>query len=60
VLVLGGVLALEAADLATIGAVAPELERALGISHAQLGLLAAVGTLTAAAATTGPASGHRS
>ncbi|HEY7077191.1 MAG TPA: MFS transporter [Solirubrobacteraceae bacterium] len=48
VLLLGGVLALESADLSTIGAVGPELESALGITHAQLGLLAAAGTLTAA------------
>jgi MFS family permease len=48
VLLLGGVLALESADLSTIGAVGPELEASLGITHAQLGLLAAAGTLTAA------------
>jgi MFS family permease len=51
VLLLGGVLALESADLATIGAVGPELEHSLAISHAQLGLLAAAGTLMAAVAT---------
>jgi hypothetical protein len=41
VLLLGAVLALESADLSTIGAVGPELEASLGITHAQLGLLAA-------------------
>jgi MFS family permease len=51
VLMLGGVLALESADLSAIGAIGPQLERALEISHAQLGLLAAAGTLTAAVAT---------
>jgi MFS family permease len=51
VLMLGGVLALESADLSAIGAIGPQLEYALGISHAQLGLLAAAGTLTAAVAT---------
>ncbi|HWE13180.1 MAG TPA: MFS transporter [Solirubrobacteraceae bacterium] len=45
------VLALESADLATVGAVAPQLEAAFGISYAQLGLLAAVSTFVGALAT---------
>ncbi|MEU8259832.1 MFS transporter [Micromonospora sp. NPDC048999] len=42
VLLLASVLALNSADTGTIGAAANQLERDLGISHAQLGLLAAV------------------
>jgi MFS family permease len=45
------VLALESADLATVGAVAPQLQASLGISETQLGLLAAVPTLIGALAT---------
>jgi predicted MFS family arabinose efflux permease len=45
------VLALENADLATVGAVAPQLQTAFGISYAQLGLLAAISTLVGALAT---------
>jgi MFS family permease len=48
---LAAVLALQSADLATIGAVGGQLERALGIGHFQLGLLAAVASVFAAAAT---------
>jgi MFS family permease len=48
---LAAVLALQAADLATIGAVGAELEGSLGISHFQLGVLAAVAALLGAAAT---------
>jgi MFS family permease len=51
VLLLGGVLALEGADLGTVGAVAGPLERSLGLTHAQLGLLASAGTLVGALAT---------
>ena len=40
VLLLGGVLALNSADTGTLGAAANQLEADLGISHAQLGLLA--------------------
>ena len=51
VLLLGGVLALNTADTGTIGAAAAQLEADLGISHAQLGLLAtassAVGAIAA-------------
>jgi MFS family permease len=45
------VLALESADLATVGAVAPQLQAAFGISETQLGLLAAVSTFIGALAT---------
>lgn len=48
---LAAVLALQSADLATVGAVGGQLEEALGIDHFQLGLLAAVATIFAAAAT---------
>jgi MFS family permease len=51
VALLAGVLALEGADLGTIGAVAGPLERSLGLTHAQLGLLASAGTLVGALAT---------
>lgn len=44
----GGVLALSSADAATIGAVAPQLERALHIGNAKIGLLSAVGLLVGA------------
>jgi MFS family permease len=45
------VLGLEAADQGTIGAVATQLEGSLGITHTELGLLASVTALIAAAAT---------
>jgi MFS family permease len=45
------VLALESADLATVGASAPQLQAAFGISETQLGLLAAVSTFVGAIAT---------
>lgn len=45
------VLALDSADLATVGAVAPQLEHAFHISYAQLGLLAAISTFVGALAT---------
>jgi MFS family permease len=48
---LAAVLALQSADLATIGAVGGQLEEALRIDHFQLGLLAAVASIFAAAAT---------
>jgi predicted MFS family arabinose efflux permease len=48
---LAGVLALEAADQGTIGAVATQLERSLSISHTELGLLASATALVAAAVT---------
>jgi MFS family permease len=48
---LAAVLALQSADLATVGAVGGQLEGALGIDHFQLGLLAAAATIFAAAAT---------
>jgi predicted MFS family arabinose efflux permease len=51
VVLLAGVLALEGADLGTVGAVAGPLERSLGLTHAQLGLLASAGTLLGALAT---------
>ena len=45
------VLALESADLGTIGAVATQLEHGFHIRHAQLGLLASVSLLVGAAVT---------
>ena len=51
VVLLACVLALESADLATIGAAAPQLEAAFHISNAQLGLLAAISTFVGAVAT---------
>lgn len=51
VLLFGSVLALENADLATIGAAAPQLQDAFHISGAQLGLLAAISTFVGALAT---------
>ena len=45
------VLALESADLSTVGAVAPQLQTAFGITETQLGLLAAVSTFVGALAT---------
>src|SRR5579884_3178578 len=51
VVVLACVLALESADLATIGAAAPQIRRALAISNTELGLLAAVSTLVGAIVT---------
>jgi MFS family permease len=51
IVLFGCVLALESADLATVGAVAPQLQAAFGISETQLGLLAAVSTFVGALAT---------
>ena len=51
VLVLALVLALDSADLGTIGAIAGKLETALGISNAQLGVIAAVPSFMTALAT---------
>jgi MFS family permease len=48
---LAGVLALDSADLATVGAVAVSLERSLHIDDLELGVLASVVSLTAALAT---------
>jgi MFS family permease len=48
---LAAVLGLQTADTSTIGAIAPELQRALGISYAQLGLLTSVPLAVAAVAT---------
>jgi MFS family permease len=45
------VLALESADLSTVGAVAPQLQADFGISETQLGLLAAVSTFVGALTT---------
>lgn len=51
VLLLACVLALDTADLATVGAIAGELERGLRISNVQLGLLVAIPSLVGAVAT---------
>lgn len=48
--VLAGVLALDAADKGTVGAVAPELKESLGISNTELGSLTAVSSASAALA----------
>lgn len=50
-LLLAAVLGLASADQATVGASATQLRQALGLSHAELGLLAAVSGLIGAAAT---------
>ena len=44
----GGVLALSSADAATVGAVAPQLEHALHIGNAEIGLLSSVSLLVGA------------
>ena len=51
VALLAAVLALESADLGTIGSVAPQLERAFGINHTQLGVLASASLLVSALTT---------
>lgn len=51
VVLFASVLALESADLGAIGAVAPQLEHAFRIHHAQLGLLASASLIVAAIAT---------
>ncbi len=51
ILLLGGVLAADAADVATIGATAAKLETALRISNTELGLLASIPSLMTALAT---------
>ena len=51
IVLLASVLALDSADLGTLGAVAPELERSFGIGDLEVGLLASVVSLTAAIAT---------
>lgn len=51
VLLLACVLALDTADISTIGAVAGQLERGLAISNAELGLLVSIPSLVGALAT---------
>jgi predicted MFS family arabinose efflux permease len=51
IVLLGAALGLESADTSTIGAVAPQLQRALGIGHAQVGLLLSVSLGVGALAT---------
>lgn len=51
VVVLAFTLALTSADMAAIGAVAPQLKAALGIGNGELGLLASVTTIAGALAT---------
>jgi predicted MFS family arabinose efflux permease len=51
VVLLACVLALESADLSTVGAAGPELESAFHISNSGLGLLAAISTLVGAITT---------
>ena len=50
ILLLALVLALSGADLSTVGAVAPQLEPALGVSNTEVGLLLTVSQLAAALA----------
>ena len=51
VLGLAAVLALEAADRGAVGALGPSIERAFGIGHTDLGLIATAVTIVAAAGT---------
>lgn len=51
VVLFGCVLALESADLATVGSVGPQLESQLHISNTELGLLAAISTFVGAVMT---------
>jgi predicted MFS family arabinose efflux permease len=51
IVVFACVLGLESADLAAVGAAGPQLRSSLGISNAQLGLLAALSTAVGAIAT---------
>jgi MFS family permease len=51
VLLFGAVLALNGADISTVGAIAPQLEHALHIGNAKIGLLSSVSLLVAAVAT---------
>jgi len=48
IVLLGGVLALNGADTATVGAVAPQLEKALHIGNTKIGLLSSVALLVGA------------
>ncbi|HLH15510.1 MAG TPA: MFS transporter [Solirubrobacteraceae bacterium] len=48
ILMFGGVLGLSGADSATVGAVAPQLERSLHIGNAEIGLLSSVALLVGA------------
>ena len=50
IFIFGGVLALNSADTATVGAVAPQLEHALHIGNTKIGLLSSVALLIGAAA----------
>lgn len=47
IVLFGGVLALNGADTATVGAVAPQLEHALEIGNTKIGLLSSVALLLA-------------
>ena len=49
VLLLGGVLSLQSADTGTVGALAPQLERAFHIGNTEVGLLITASSLVAAA-----------
>jgi MFS family permease len=51
IVILGAVLALNGADAATVGAVAPQLEHSLHIGNTKIGLLSSVSLLVGAAAT---------
>jgi MFS family permease len=51
IVILAGVLGLESADVAAVGALATELERSLGIGDAELGLMVTVPILAGALAT---------
>jgi predicted MFS family arabinose efflux permease len=51
IVLFAGVMALDTADIGTVGAVAPQLERSLHISNTQVGLIAAVSALAGAVGT---------
>jgi predicted MFS family arabinose efflux permease len=51
IVLFAGVMALDTADIGTVGAVAPQLERSLHISNTQIGLIAAVSALAGAVGT---------
>jgi predicted MFS family arabinose efflux permease len=51
IVLMGGMYALSAADLSTVGAAAPQLKAALHVSNTQLGMMAGVTTISGAVAT---------
>ncbi len=51
IVLLAGVLALNTADISTVGAAAGEIEKGLGLSHTDIGIVVGVGALVGALAT---------